>query len=161
MTEDLVDRVCDAAQRVIGITTTTEIGEVRQIDLDRYAVSVDGSIVGGGSRAGSRALYLPSVLGWGAGPAEEHLLPDGNASDLFAGVDVSGLRLMAGGQELTFHRDLCTGVPVTSETTLTDAQLASGGGGRMVILTVQRRYFDPEGLLTECRERFLGREKLQ
>lgn len=161
MTEELVDRVHAAARAVVGITTTTELGEVRQIDLDRYAVSVDGSIVGGSARAGSLALYLSSVLAWSAGPAEGDLLPDGNAPDPFSGVDVSGLRLMAGGQELTFHRDLRTGVPITLETSLTDAQVKEGGAGRMVIITLDRRYFDPEGLLTECRERFLGLEEVQ
>lgn len=159
--ENRVDRVHASARSAVGITTTTELGEVRQIDLDRYAVSVDGSIVGGGVRAGSLALYLSSVLAWGAGPAEEELLPDGNAADPFSGVDVSGLRLMAGGQELTFHRDVRTGVAITMETTLTDAQLKVGSGGRMVIITVERRYLDSEGPLTECRERFIAREEVQ
>lgn len=157
MSSDLVlDRVLTAARSSIGLTTTAVVGAVRPLDLDRFAEAVAGS-TGADVTGAANALYLSAVLAWGGGPPERDLLPDGNAPDAVFGVDVSGLRVMAGGQDLVFHREARRGVPVTIQTALVDAELKEGNHGRFLVLTVERRYLDDHGLFTECRERFLAR----
>ncbi|MEE3852985.1 MaoC family dehydratase N-terminal domain-containing protein [Gordonia sp. LSe1-13] len=156
---DLIADVWSSAQGALGSTTRVDLGNVRDLDLQRYAVAVDGSIDGGAAGL-SLQLYLSSVLAWGSGPAEADLLADGNASDPFSGFDVAGLRLMAGGQELQFHRDLQAGMNVVLDVTLTGADLKDTKSGRLLVLLVQRTYSDEHGPLIECRETFLGREAL-
>lgn len=159
MTDSLIEHVHASASTVVGMTTRTDLGQIRDLDLARYEVAVSGSIQGdvGGHAA---PLYLSSVLAWSAGPNEFDLLPDGNAPDPFAGFDVAGLRLMAGGQQLTFHRDLVPQNEVVLEVTLASADLKETKSGRLLVLVVDRRYTDVEGPLLECRETFLGREGL-
>jgi hydroxyacyl-ACP dehydratase HTD2-like protein with hotdog domain len=148
-----------SALAAVGTTTRTEVAPITARDLGRFDVAVTGSLPG---HAGdlSRPLFLTSVLAWGEGPEETDLLPDGNAADPFAGFDVAGLRLMGGGQELRFHRDLEPGVPVTVDVMLASADVKETASGHLLVLVVERRYSDARGLLVECRETFLGREAL-
>ncbi|MFC9978399.1 MaoC family dehydratase N-terminal domain-containing protein [Gordonia sp. NPDC127522] len=155
----LIEKVFASASAVVGEVSRIELGTVRELDLQRFDVAVSGSL-DGLTTGLSRQLYLSSVLAWSDGPAESDLLPDGNAADPFSGFDVAGLRLMAGGQDLTFHRDLTPGSSVTLDVKLADAQLKDTKSGRLLVLRVERVYSDSDGLLTECRETFLGREAL-
>ncbi len=155
----VIERVWEAAQGEIGTRRRIDLGRIDALQLERFAVAVDGS-VDADVHGYASPLFLSSVLVWGAGPHESDLLSDGNAPDPFSGFDVAGLRLMAGGQDLTFHRDLPPGASITLEIELAGADLKSAGSGRLLVLTVDRRYSDDRGLLTECRETFLGREAL-
>lgn len=159
MSPSRIEQVHAAASAAVGTSTRTELDAVHVRDLARYDVAVTGSLP---DHSGDLAtpLYLTSVLAWGAGPEEADLLPDGNAADPFAGFDVAGLRLMGGGQQLTFHRDLEPGRPITLEVALASADLKEVGSGRLLVLVVNRRYTDDQGLLVECKETFLGREAL-
>lgn len=156
--EPLVERIWARARQAVGTVVRTELGPVHELDLARFDTAVCGSVEGdiGGL---ATPLYLSSVLAWSAGPAEKELLPDGNAPDPFSGIDLAGLRLMGGGQELVLHGELRAGVPVSLEVTIADVELKSSRTGSLLVLTVERRYSDPDGLLVECTERFLGREE--
>lgn len=159
MTTTRIQDVHAAATAAVGTSTRTQIGPITARELGRFDVAVTGSMLG---RDGdlARPLYLTSVLAWGEGPPEPDLLPDGNAADPFAGFDVAGLRLMGGGQELKFHRDIEPDMTVTVEVTLASADLKETASGHLLILVVERLYSDEDGLLVECRETFLGREAL-
>ncbi|MFT4286989.1 MaoC family dehydratase N-terminal domain-containing protein [Nocardioides sp.] len=157
--DSLIERVWAGARDAVGRTTHVELGAVRELDLDRFDAAVSGGVPDDIAGLAS-PLFLSSVLAWGGGPAERDLLPDGNAADPFSGVDLAGLRLMGGGQELTFHRDVVAGVPLRLEVRIAEVELKETRSGRLLVLTVERRYLDDQGLLTECRERFLGREEL-
>ncbi|MDQ6523932.1 MaoC family dehydratase N-terminal domain-containing protein [Nocardioides sp. LHD-245] len=154
-----IHEVWTAARSRLGATRRVELGRIGQQQLDRFAVAVDGSVAD--DVVGLAApLFLSSVLVWDNGPLERDLLPDGNAADPFSGFDVAGLRLMAGGQELTFHRDLEAGALVSLDIALAGAELKTTANGPLLVLTVQRTYSDEDGPLSECRETFLGREAL-
>lgn len=154
-----IGEVHAAAVAAVGTSTRADLGPIAERDLGRYDVAVTGSLPGLDGDL-SRPLFLTSVLAWGEGPREPDLLPDGNAADPFAGFDVAGLRLMGGGQQLTFHRDVEPGRSITAETTLASADLKEVGSGHLLVLVVERRFSDDAGLLVECRETFLGREAL-
>lgn len=146
------------ARPAVGTTVRQELGAIRELDLGRFDAAVGGSVEE--DITGLAApLYLSSVLAWGAGPAEADLLPDGNAADPFSGVDLAGLRLMGGGQALRFHRDPSPGVAMWVEVTVADVELKDTASGSLLVLTLDRRYLDADGLLVECREKFLGREE--
>ncbi|RHW28381.1 hypothetical protein D0Z08_05290 [Nocardioides immobilis] len=160
MTEpSLIERVWRAAKDNLGLSRQAALGRIDPLHLERFAVAVDGS-VREDVRGLATPLFLSSVLVWGAGPDESELLPDGNAADPFSGFDVAGLRLMAGGQALVFHRELVPGASMTVEVELSGADLKPASSGPLLVLSVDRRYFDETGLVIECRETFLGREAL-
>lgn len=156
-TAPLIERVWRAAKRELGNTRRIDLGRIDSLHLERFSVAVNGS-VDDEVHGLSTPLFLSSVLVWGAGPQESDLLPDGNAADPFSALDVAGLRLMGGGQELTFHRDLEAGAVVTLDVELSGADLKTASSGPLLVLTVDRRYADETGLISECRETFLGRE---
>lgn len=158
--QPLIERVWQAAKKNVGLTRRVELGRIDPLHLDRFAVAVDGSVLDD-VRGLATQLFLSSVLVWDAGPEESDLLSDGNAVDPFSGFDVAGLRLMAGGQALTFYRDIAVGASMTLEVELAGADLKTASSGPLLILTVDRRYFDDTILVTECCETFLGREALE
>lgn len=155
----LIERVWESAQGQIGAVRRVDLGRIDPLHLERFAVAVDGS-VDADILGLSTPLFLSSVLAWGSGPLERDLLPDGNAADPFSGFDVAGLRIMAGGQELTFHRDLLPGATVTLQVELESADIKNASSGPLLVLTLKRAYYDESGLLSECCETFLGREAL-
>lgn len=155
---NLLEQVWSQARSAIGTTVRHDLGSIRELDLARFDAAVCGSAADDISGLAA-PLYLSSVLAWGGGPAERDLLPDGNAPDPFSGVDLAGLRLMGGGQELRFHRDPNPGVPMWVEVTVADVELKSATAGLLLVLTLDRKYQDADGLLVECREKFLGREE--
>lgn len=162
MTTDapLIEQVWLAARGQIGTSRRVDLGRIDPLQLERFAVAVDGS-ADDDIHGLASPLYLSSVLAWSPGPREADLLPDGNAADPFSGFDVAGLRLMGGGQDLTFHRDVTPGSTVTLEIELAGAELKAASSGPLLVLTVGRRYSDENGLVSECRETFLGREALE
>lgn len=160
MEVSVIGRAYAEAVAAVGRSRRVDLGSVAKRDLARFAAAVTGSVAGP-SVVGGRPhpLFLSSVLGWGDGPREDELMADGNAADPFAGVALDGLRLMGGGQQLTFHRDLTPDVPVTMDTSIVDCQLRQTRGGALLVLVLERRYSDADGALVECRETFLGREE--
>lgn len=154
-----VEQVLSAAREAVGRTSSTPLGTLDELSLQRFKVAVAGSIDGEVTDQ-THPMYLSSILAWGAGPAEGELLPDGNAPDPFHGIDVTGLRLMHGGQQLEFHRDARAGMDVTMDVTLRSAELKESKSGQLLVLVVERRYSDGDGLLVTCSETFLGREGL-
>lgn len=158
----------ERAREYVGRTQRVPLGRVRARDFQRLAVAAgdmnpeyfDESAAREAGHASLVAplLYLTAVLGWEAGPAESELLPDGNARDPLGAVPVDGLRLMGGGQQLTFFEPVVSGMDVTMEVVVDDVELKEGRAGRMLLLRVCRRYVDERNLLLlECRETFIGR----
>jgi hypothetical protein len=159
-----VEQAFATATRALGEVTRVDLGSISARDLCRFQVAVWGSMQGttGSPLDGARPhpLFLSSVLVWGAGPPESDLLPDGNAPDPFAGVSLGGLRLMGGGQELTMHRDVVPDTPMVMEVSIADVTMRQGRSGPLLILVMQRRFFDAMGPLVDCRETFLGRDEV-
>ncbi|WP_028922656.1 FAS1-like dehydratase domain-containing protein [Pseudonocardia acaciae] len=150
------DAAYDAIRAKVGDVTTTRIGPIRALDFQRFAVA-SGETPG---RYDEHAppLFLTSVLGWGDGPVDDELRPDGTGTEETADLPLSGLRLMGAGQELEFGEPLCDGVTVTVETSIADVQLKEGRSGRLMLLTILRAYSDESGRrLVTCRENFIAR----
>jgi hypothetical protein len=145
---------------LVGMVRSRDLGRIDRRDLDRFSVAV-GDVVPPGEPGLPRAahpLYLTAVLGWGAGPANEELRPDGTEILDIDAIPLSGLRLMGGGQDLEFHADVTEGMQIRAELTLEGAEIKDGRTGPLLLLHLVRRYTDQRGtLLVTCRETLMAR----
>lgn len=163
-----IDQVLAHAREHVGVARRIPLGRLQERDMARFALVTghtgaeyrDADAAGEAGLPGVAAapLFLTAVLGWGAGPEESDLLTDGNAAGPLGDVPLGGLRLMGGGQDLTFHEPVVAGMDVVMETEVCDVVRKDGRGGPLLVLDVRRRYLDGRGrLLVEVRESFLAR----
>lgn len=128
-------------------------------DLERFVVvshsavqrALDGRLV-------APPLFLSSVMGWGAGPANNALGVDGTSAEVTRGLPLDGVRLMGAGQDLEFHEPVLEGMSIVVHTSLADARLKHGRSGTLLILQIMRRFTDDgDRPLVTCRETFIAR----
>lgn len=164
----LVDRAYETARAHIGSTQEIPLGRLDERDLQRFALvvghtgaeysSADAAADAGYPGLPAAPLYLTAVLGWEPGPPESELLADGNSPTPLGAVPVEGLRVMGGGQDLTFHEPVVAGAEILMRTVVHDVTRKDGRSGPMLVIEIHRSYVDAAGiLLVECRERFLAR----
>jgi acyl dehydratase len=165
----LVDEAYEKASAGVGKVQEIRIGVLDERALQRFALVVghtdgpyqDPAAAADLGYAGLLAapLYLSAVLGWDTGPAESDLLADGNSRTPRGDVDVAGLRLMGGGQDLTFHEPVVAGLDVVMHAEVTAVTRKEGRSGPLLVIEVHRRYVEAgDGrLLVECHESFLAR----
>ena len=163
-----LQRVYEKAKEYVGYSQTISLGVLTPRDLQRFAMAVgdlapeyadeQAAQAAGYSGQVAPPLYLSAVLGWHAGPAERHLLPDGSATEALGSVPLADLRLMGGGQALRFFEPVLAGTEITMELVVENLELRQGRSGPLLLLVVLRRYLDDLGcLLVECRETFIAR----
>jgi acyl dehydratase len=143
-------------------------GEVTARDIARYAVAsgdpspvyVDEAAARAAGYAGIPAppVLLSSIIEWGAGPPLHRLRADGTGVGRESWLPLDGLRLMGGGQDLTFHADVLAGTTFTARPRLEEVTLKEGGGGAMVILVITTDFRAQDGTdLVTCRETIIAR----
>lgn len=151
-----------------GRTARQRLGRISASGFQRFAVAVgdlnplyfDSDVAREHGLPGIVAppLYLTSVLGWGIGPEEDKLRPDGAERDPMAGVPVEGLRLMGAGQEVEVSHPVRAGTDVTVEVAVDRVELKEGASGPFLLFRLLRRYLDERGAeLMRCRETFIAR----
>lgn len=143
----------------VGTTKSVELGPVTRHDFERFATAAGlDPLPNDADSSIAPHLYLSSVMGWGSGPPEGHLGPDGTSASESRGFPLAGLRLMGAGQDLEFHTPVRDGMTVTETTLLDYVQLKEGRSGPFLTVQLVRRFFDQAGtLLVTCRETFIGR----
>lgn len=147
----------------LGKEHSSKLGVLTGRDLDRFAVASqapDGwaDQVHGDGELVAPALFLSSVMGWGAGPPLDQLDTDGTSVEETRGLPLQGVRLMGAGQDLEFHSPVREGTTVVAHTSLEDVQLKHGRSGTLLIMQVLRRFTDADGQpLVTCRESFIAR----
>jgi acyl dehydratase len=83
--------------------------------------------------------FLPAILGWSAGPPERDLLADGTESSLVP-PEIAGLRLMGGGQALSFGQPVVPGDDITARCKLVDMHQRQGRSGELIIAVTETIY---------------------
>jgi len=157
-----------AAREHIGGTQRIHLGVMRALDFQRFAIAVgvaegptfdrDEALAAGHPDVVAPPLYLSAVLVWGPGPKEPDLQIDGSATESLGAVSFDGLRLMGGGQELTFYQPVVAGMDVYMDVTVDDVQLKAASGGNLILLTILRKYFAAgDQPLLDSRETFIAR----
>ncbi|GAY11961.1 MaoC family dehydratase N-terminal domain-containing protein [Pseudonocardia sp. N23] len=165
----LIDEAYERARAGVGKVQEIPLGVLAERDVQRFSLVVghaDGPYQDRAAAADlghdgllAAPLYLTAVLGWETGPAEDDLLADGNSTTPLGDVDVAGLRLMGGGQDLTFHEPVVAGLDVVMHAEVTAVTRKEGRSGPLLVIEVHRRYVDATDgrLLVECHESFLAR----
>lgn len=156
----LIAEAYENTRKLVGVVHPRELGRIERRDLERFSAAAGAGPAGPGGDGPliAHPLYLTAVLGWGPGPANEDLRPDGTEILDIDAIPLSGLRLMGGGQDLEFHADVTEGMTVRSEFSLEGVEVKEGRGGSLLLLHVLRQYWDGQGtLLVTCRETLIAR----
>jgi acyl dehydratase len=151
-------------QRAVGAHRTDVLGEVTALMISRYARAVGDSdplyVDAAFARAhGHTDVIAPpnlvtGVVGWGDGGPEDRLREDGTEiGEHLPGIPDSGFRLMGGGEQMSFHRDVVAGTTVHQQITLENVQRKQARTGTMAVLTYRIEFRDSAGspLITSVR----------
>ncbi|MEV5832747.1 MaoC family dehydratase N-terminal domain-containing protein [Nocardia sp. NPDC052112] len=103
-------------------------------------------------------LYLPSLLRGPDGGVEADYRADGMFRDEVPGTDGLDVRLMAGGQNITFHHPVPLGDPIAVRRILDTVERKGRPGSEFLLLTVSKVYRTlGAGDLATVTERFIVR----
>jgi acyl dehydratase len=164
-------RSIDDAERdlaaMVGRQGPTVTGIVSARDIHRFAVACGDDDEIYASENAARAvgfegipappLMLTSILEWNAGPSLSRLRLDGTGVGRESWLPLDGLRLMGGGQDVTFHGDVLAGTSFVGQVTLEGVE-RKDGASPLLLLTVTTEYSDPRaGRLATCRETLIAR----
>lgn len=102
--------------------------------------------------------FLPSCLDWTEGGPNDDLRVDGTRRNDMGWIPVAGVRLMGGGEQMTFHRPVYVDTDFVLTSHLDDAQPRDSRQGLMVVMRLRNTYATAAGdpLLTSTRT-VLGR----
>ncbi len=148
--------VTEQARALIGMETSTRLGEITLRELQRYAVAVgdmnplyfDEEYARASAYGGIIAPpnFLTAIIGWHPGPTEDKLTPDGRPASREYTLPLKGVsRAMGGGQELEFLLPVRPGDSFTRVTKLVDITEKEGKSGPLVIVEAEQRYVNQRG----------------
>jgi hypothetical protein len=148
-------------RRLIGASGPASTGTISIRDIERF-VTASGDELPTSNRADGRLpappLMVSSTIEWGAGPRLGDLRTDGTGVGREAWLPLEGLRLMGGGQDLTFHAVVLSGEAITATPRLEDVELKRGSSGELLLLTITTVFADDAGnALVTCRETLIAR----
>jgi hypothetical protein len=160
---DVVRHAHERVREAEGRRARHALGPIDAVSAARFAVACDtpAELLDDDGLPGGHipALYLSSIMGWGAGLHEAMLRSDGTGGDVLADLPLEGLHLMGVGQELEFGPPVKPGTEVVMEISVDSVELKHGRSGSLLLITVLRRFLDAKSgnELVVCRERFIGR----
>jgi len=142
------------------------LGEVTALMFQRYAIAVDdlnpiyfdddAARAAGHPGIVAPPNFLTAVLGWEAGPPQGELLEDGTEKKVLI-PEIDGLRLMGGGQELTFAQPVRPGDVVTARRKLVDLYQREAKFGLLTFAVSDIVYTNQRGEhLVTCRETLIA-----
>jgi acyl dehydratase len=145
-----------ALTALIGDEHVEELGEISAQAIARYAAAIGESdpLHSDSAYARSRgyadvvapANFVTAVINWGPGAPYDRLREDGTEADThLPGVPAQGVRVMGGGEQMTFLRPLVAGTRVTRTTTLAEVSESSSSRGAMLVLAYRDLYRDAQG----------------
>lgn len=103
-------------------------------------------------------LYVPSLLRGPRGARDDEYRPDGMFADEVPGTAGLDVRLMAGGQDIDFHRAPPLGERIDVDRTVDRVEWKGRGDSRFLLITVVKTYrASGLGALATVTERFIVR----
>jgi len=162
-----VQAVYEKLRPHVGQSSQRDIGQLRSVDMQRFAVAVGDDLpitmnaavaaAAGLPDVAAPPLFLSTVMSWDAGPPESRLLADGLAPDGLYDLPVGGLRLMGGGQSLEFLQPVVAGSRIAVQICVKDVQLKAGRSGPLILIQIERTFIGDGEILLRCVETFIGR----
>jgi acyl dehydratase len=139
-----------------GVEHTEELGLVSAESIKRYAAAVGDTNPLYTDRAHARARghhdvlappnFIAAVITWGAGGAYARLREDGTEADThLPGVPASGVRVMGGGEEMTFIAPVVAGTQLSRSTMLMTVTERASSQGPMLVVRYRDHYRDADG----------------
>lgn len=159
---------------MIDTSRTEYLGEVRALDFQRYAAAVgdmnpiyfddDAARAAGYPGIVAPPNFLTSIIEWGLGPLENEMREDGNHKGAIAqkliGMkpeDLEGLRMMGGGNEITFGDPVRPGDAVTLTRRFVETYERPSKMGKLVFIVHENTYLNQHGrMLAVVRETNIG-----
>lgn len=143
-------------QAQVGVEHHEELGEISALLIRRYAAAVGETnpLYSDVEYARSRGYadvvappnFVAAVINWSPGAPYNRLREDGTETDThLPGVPAQGVRVMGGGEEMTFHRAVVAGMTLTRTTVLLDISERDSSQGPMLILRYRDAYRDRDG----------------
>jgi acyl dehydratase len=140
----------------LGVEHSEELGEVSAILIKRYAAAVgetnplytdvDHARSEGYSDVIAPPNFIAAVINWSPGAPYDRLREDGTEADAhLPGVPTKGVRVMGGGEEMTFERPVVAGTFVTRATTLISVSERDSSQGPMLVARYRDVYRDTSG----------------
>lgn len=147
------DQVMTAMQNEIGNEVVEELGTVTRELIRRYAVAVGeknllySDLEYAKSRRYADLVAPPnlvtSVITWNEGAPYDRLREDGTEmGNHLPGVPTSGVRMMGGGEQMTFVQPIIAGTIVHRTTVLETVERRTGSKGDLLVLTYRDTYAD-------------------
>lgn len=150
----------ERARAVIGRPEHRDLGVVRAEDAAEFARAAGETsprlIDPGDPGFTVHPLYVVSLLRGAGGADQGEFRPDGMYRDEVPGTDGLDVRLMAGGQEVSFTGEVRAGDRIGVRRVLTDVA-RKGSGTPFLLLTVEKTYTAERSTLARVRERFIVR----
>ena len=142
-------------------------GTVTARDIHRFAIacgdddpayrSSEAAHAAGFAAIPAPPMMLTSTIEWGAGPPLDELRQDGSGVGRESWLPLEGMRLMGGGQDVTFHADVLAETEFVGEVVLEDVQ-RKDGRSPLLLLTITTEYRTATGeALATCRETLIAR----
>jgi acyl dehydratase len=140
----------------VGVEHSEELGEVSAILVKRFAAAIgdQNPLYTDSTHARSCGYadviappnFLTAVINWAPGAPYERLREDGTEADThLPGVPAQGVRIMGGGEEMTFVEPVVAGTVVTRTTVLLDVTERTSSQGAMLIARYQDTYTGADG----------------
>ncbi|BDE61325.1 hypothetical protein GS436_03445 [Rhodococcus hoagii] len=103
-------------------------------------------------------MYVPSLLRGPSGARDEDYRADGMFADEVPGTSGLDVRLMAGGQDVDFHRPTPLGERIGADRVVDRIEWKGRGDARFLLITVVKTYRAAAvGVLASVTERFIVR----
>jgi acyl dehydratase len=145
-----------ALEAQIGVEHLEELGQISATAIRRYAAAVGDPNPLYSDAAYARSLghpdvlappnFVAAVINWGPGAPYERLREDGTEADThLPGVPAAGVRVMGGGEEMTFLRPVVAGTTLTRRTVLSEVSERESSQGPMLVVRYRDSYRDGEG----------------
>jgi acyl dehydratase len=147
-----------ALQAEIGVEHVESLGEISAAAVARYAAAIgdpnplysdpDYARSCGHADVVAPPNFVAAVINWTAGGAYERLREDGTEADThLPGVPAQGVRVMGGGEEMTFHQPVVAGMALTRTTALGELSERESSQGPMLVARYRDAYRDGAGAL--------------
>jgi acyl dehydratase len=143
-------------EQELGVAHVEELGEVSPILTKRYAAAVGdrnplyldeaAAAAAGYANVIAPPNFIAAVITWSPGAPYDGLREDGTEADThLPGVPAQGVRVMGGGEEMTFEKPVVAGTVLTRATELIDVSLRESSKGAMIVARYQDLYTDGNG----------------
>jgi acyl dehydratase len=140
----------------LGVEHVEDLGEISALVITRYAAAVGDAnplyTDAGYARSQGYANvvappnFIAAVINWSPGAPYDRLREDGTEADShLPGVPAKGVRVLGGGEEMTFEAPIVAGTVVERTTTLVEVSDRDSSQGPMLVARYLDVYRDRAG----------------